>query len=118
MVSCGTTSHHNVTLYPRWMLTGSMILASDTSISISTNQSIQLKSGKSLKIVMIDGDMYNDTNLGELSGFSIVLLNVMTEINGLSVRCGLWWEEKNVTLLYRQAAVVTVATKNKCESKG
>ena len=46
--------------------------------------------------------------LGEVRNFSIILLNVKAAITGLTVQCGLRWEEANVTKFYEQAAVVVV----------
>ncbi len=113
-------SRQGVSLYPRWILDGSQI--ADAPLVISSNQSIQLKSGSTLPvIVMIHNDMnfgdimHNGTISEELTSFSIMLLNVTSEINGLSVNCTVWWEEKNITLFYTQTAVVAVTTKNKCK---
>lgn len=116
MITCEvTTSNQDVSLHPQWILDGLMIV--DTPLLISTNQSIMLKSGETLNVMVMDRDTYNDTNFDELSSFSIMLLNVTSEANGLSVKCRLWWEEKNITLLYNHSAVVAVTTKNKCKYK-
>ena len=115
MVTCETPTY-SASLYPRWMLTGPMI--PNTPLLISINQSVLLRSEKELTVVLINGDIYHDIILDELRNFSIVLLNVTTDVTGLSLRCGLWWEEQNVTLFYRNAAVVTVATNNERECIG
>ena len=56
----------------------------------------------------MDGYVYNDSLLGEVRNFSIILLNVKATITGLTVQCGLRWEEANVTKFYEQAAVVVI----------
>ena len=112
-------SGQGVSLYPLWILDGLTI--ADAPLIINSNQSIQLKSGATLSVILTVhndtnlGDLQNNTISGELSSFSIMLLNVTSEINGLSVKCGVWWEEKNITLYYRRTAVVAVTTKNKCK---
>jgi hypothetical protein len=114
-----SVSRQGVSLYPLWILDGSQI--ADAPLFINSNQSIQLNSGATLPaIVMVHndtnlGDMHNDTTSEELNSFSIMLLNVSSESNGLSVNCGVWWEEKSITLSYTQTAVVVVTSKNKCK---
>ena len=94
-------------------------MIADAPLLINSSQLIQLKSGATLTAIMMmhnDTDLedtYNDTISGELSSFSIILLNVTSETNGLSVKCGVRWEEKNITLHYRHTAVVAVTTQKK-----
>ena len=107
-------SSQSTSLYPQWMLDGSMI--SSTPLLIHTNQPVPLKNGMELNVSMIDGPVYNDTALGEVHNFSIVLLNVNVNITGLTVYCGVSWEERNITTFYEQAAVVAVVPQDKSKA--
>ena len=114
MITCeAPPSSQSVSLHPQWMLDGSMI--SDTPFLINTSKSVPLKTGMELNILTIDGPIYNDTTFGEVRNFSIKLVNVRADITGLRVYCALWWEERNVTKCYEQAAVVAVVPQDKCK---
>ena len=94
-----------ISLYPQWMLSG---ISDAPPLLIPNNQSVSLIKEMQVAVLTMDGYVYNDSHLGEVQNFSIILLNVKAAITGLTVYCGLRWEEANVTKFYEQAAVVVV----------
>ena len=88
------------------MLTGSDLLPNDTLL-ISSDEVLLFKNEMTLEVILQYGDVYEYNN-NLFQNFSIIFTNITNLLTGLTVWCGEWWAEGNISQFYEHAAVIAV----------
>ena len=102
----------NETTMPRWMLSGPQLLLNESVVLNDSVRSLMLNDGSKLWLDIRNFYETSESTNNTDTDFQLTVLSTKQAFSGLTVACGVWWEEGDVSKFYEQSAVLVVVPKS------